>query len=247
MFSKFSAYLKGHDAITMQDLSISLRSSYSPSPLVSEIDKVCQFKQILEEKKVLRHITGHPQPLSFKFELSDEVAVMSYKNYSSDNDWLSQANRDEMKIFNNDSEINFENIKSSCPDETKEDVIKQIILCLKSNLSRINNIDESKIPMLEDELDKIINPTRNEFHWDTSLYENNEEDNEESENGIDEDIESEKEMEVDQEVNRIHIGSVQEKLDFSIGNYVAVNTEEPNEPFWQKLLEIHLEQEFTHQ
>jgi hypothetical protein len=66
MFSRFSVYLRCHDAPCRAKLYRGLAESFTPAPSTNHIRQVCNFKKWLDDNKFLHKMIGIAEPLHFK-------------------------------------------------------------------------------------------------------------------------------------------------------------------------------------
>ena len=134
-----------------------------------------------------------------------------------------------MRFFKDDIEPDLSLIGPSRPDDTPEEQLEQIELCLRTCAERINIMDPSgeKMQSWQEELYKLRNPEEIPFHCNTEIYDRYEQSKAHTNadklvetSSEDSDSSSEELQEVAQS---LRIGAKSQQHDFTIGNYVIIN------------------------
>ena len=254
MFSRLATYFRGHNAITLAEMMEACRAAFKALPMKTvEITEVAQFKQMVEEADCMRPMkgtayilthAGQSAPLSFRFTLEDDDVIVQYKHCSSDETWKDDVNGDSMKMFKPDMELDLSAVGPSTPEDTNEETLRQIQICLDSCESRINLLDPTEehanMTSLRKEYEKLKEPLTSDFHWSTDMYEKyanaqlhevslepdngeNEDDMDDSHEDSSDEDDSDRVEDTSKKTNIFQVGSRREQHDFSLGNFVVVN------------------------
>lgn len=86
MFSRFSVYLKAHDATSRQELESCLEKAYKPRVLCEHISHVANLRDWYEQDHLFP-MYYHTEPLHFKFAMSDGHPVFYTKLNASQSEW----------------------------------------------------------------------------------------------------------------------------------------------------------------
>ena len=162
--------------------------------------------------------------------LVDNKPILQYKLFASDDQWLNDTNDDDMRFFKDDIEPDLSLIGPCRPDDTPEEQLEQIELCLRTCAERINIMDPTgqNMQSLQEELNKLRNPEEVPFHWNTEIYDRYEQSKANSnvdklvETSSEEDSDSSSE-ELQEVAQSLRIGAKSQQHDFTIGNYVIIN------------------------
>jgi hypothetical protein len=93
MFSRFSVYLKAHNATCRQELVSGLEKAFKPRVQCEHISSVANLRDWYE-KGHLNPIFYHTEPLHFKFAMSDGRSVFYTKLNASQDEWSTYPNSD---------------------------------------------------------------------------------------------------------------------------------------------------------
>ena len=79
------SHLGKNDAPTLDDFKQHLKDSYTPTPMVIDVEEVHDIKKWVSDS--IEAIRGHTAPHHYRFKQVGEEVEMTYKHWSNDEEW----------------------------------------------------------------------------------------------------------------------------------------------------------------
>lgn len=96
MFSRFSVKLRTNNTESMQHLVTRIAASYTPTPIVEEVLKVCDYSNWVDPH--MPTLTGITAPRAFKVQKKDDTVRLFYKQWTRRNRWHPNAGLDFIRV-----------------------------------------------------------------------------------------------------------------------------------------------------